>query len=137
MCRSSGTKGRRILWRAGWWLFFLVSAFYAAYALYMGAVEILSQLGLVAGAPTRAVPIVFVIHALAGSVALISGPLQFNRYLMSKRRKLHRGLGRAYVSAIWLSSISGLWSASLSLSLFPCWIPMAHFATRETRCTWE
>jgi uncharacterized membrane protein len=57
------------------------------------------------------VPLIFIIHALAGGIVLICGPLQFNRRLLSKKQKLHRGLGRAYVAAIWLSSIGGLWSA--------------------------
>jgi len=97
--------------RVGWWLFFLVCALYASYALYMGVVEILHQLGLVTDASLRAVPIVFVIHALAGGIILVSGPLQFNRRLKDQRTGLHRVLGRTYVVTIWLASISGLWSA--------------------------
>ena len=77
----------------------------------MGVVEILFQLGFVTDAPHRAVPFIFIIHALAGSIVLISGPLQFNRRLLSRQQKLHRVLGRAYVVAIWFSSIGGLLSA--------------------------
>jgi hypothetical protein len=44
-------------------------------------------------------------------VALISGAAQFNRRILSKRRKLHRVIGRIYVGAIWISSLGGLWSA--------------------------
>ena len=111
MYRSTNISGRRILKRASWWPFFLVCAVYAAYALFMGALESLSQLGLVAGAPLRAAPVVFVIHALAGSIVLISGPLQFNRRLSGRWTKLHRVLGRVYVVTIWLASTSGLWNA--------------------------
>ena len=111
MGRSTGYIGRNALKRAGWWLSFLVCALYASYALYMGVVEILHQLGLVTDAPLRAVPVVFVIHALAGSVALVSGPLQFNRRLRDRSTRLHRLLGRTYVATVWLASISGLWSA--------------------------
>lgn len=96
---------------AGWWTFFFVCAFYAFYAFYMAAVEIFFELGFVTDAPPRAVPFIFIIHALAGGIVLISGPLQFNRRLRSRNIKLHRALGRTYVTAIWVSSIAGLWSA--------------------------
>lgn len=111
MGRKTKNTGQRFPKQVGWWLLFLVCAFYAAYALYMGGIEILFQLGLVAEARPRAVPTLFVIHALAGSIVLVIGPLQFNARLASKRRKLHRILGRAYVGAIWLASLSGLGSA--------------------------
>jgi uncharacterized membrane protein len=93
----------------GWWVFFLVCSFYAAYALYMGLLEILSRLGLATDAPPRAAPVMFIMHALAGSVALISGPLQFNRRILTKKRIIHRLLGRIYGGAIWISSVGGLW----------------------------
>jgi uncharacterized membrane protein len=51
------------------------------------------------------------IHALTGGIALIIGPLQFNRRLRARWRALHRALGRVYIVAIWLASITGLWSA--------------------------
>jgi uncharacterized membrane protein len=105
------SSASRFLKQMGWWIFLLVCAFYASYAFYMGLVEILFQQGLVASAKPRAVPLIFIIHALAGGIALISGPLQFNRHLLSKKRKIHRILGRTYVVAIWISSIGGLWSA--------------------------
>lgn len=106
---SRNTKS--FLKTGGWWIFFLICAFYASYAFYMGVVEILFQQGLIAAAKPRAVPFIFIIHALAGSLVLISGPLQFNRHLLNRQKKLHRVLGRAYVVAIWFSSIGGLWSA--------------------------
>jgi len=96
---------------AGWWLFFLVCVFYAIYALALGVTEMLHLLGVVDDARTRAAPLLFVVHALSGSVALISGPLQFNRLLRNKNRNLHRVIGRLYVWAIWLASVGGLWSA--------------------------
>ena len=110
---SSSTRNNRdsFLKQAGWWIFFLVCTFYAFYAFYMGIIEILFQLGLVADAHSRAVPFMFIIHALSGGIVLISGPLQFNRRLLSKTQQIHRVLGRTYVTAIWISSIGGLWSA--------------------------
>jgi uncharacterized membrane protein len=95
----------------GWWMFFLVCVFYGVYAFAMGVTEILHLLGIVEDARNRAAPLMFVVHALSGSVALISAPLQFNRLLRNKKRNLHRAIGRMYVWAIWISSVGGLWSA--------------------------
>jgi uncharacterized membrane protein len=97
--------------QVGWWIFFLISAFYGVFALYMGVVEVLSLAGVVEDAPHRAVPVVFVLHALSGGLALISGPLQFNRLILSRRRRIHRIVGRLYLGAIWISSLGALWSA--------------------------
>jgi uncharacterized membrane protein len=101
----------RLAKHIGLWLFFLVCVFYGIYALALGVTELLHLLGIVDDARTRAAPLLFVIHAFSGSVVLISGPLQFNRLLRYKRRDLHRVLGRAYVWAIWMASVGGLWSA--------------------------
>ena len=95
-------------WR--WWLFFLICAFYGVYAFHMGAAEMLSLLGIAGDAPHRAAPYMFVVHALSGSVALISGGLQLDRRILSRRRKMHRVIGRIYVGAIWISSVGGLWN---------------------------
>ena len=100
-----------IMKRLPWWSFFLVCAFYAIFAFSMGIVEILSQLGLATEAKFRAAPFLFVTHALAGGVALITGPLQFNRTLLKKYRQLHRISGRMYVFAIWVASLSAFGDA--------------------------
>ena len=105
------TRPISLVKHVGWWVFFLVCVFYGIYALAMGVTEILHLLGFVDDARTRAVPLLFVVHALSGSVALISGPLQFNRQLRDRNRNLHRVIGRLYVWAIWLASVGGLWSA--------------------------
>jgi len=94
-----------------WGLIFLISAFHALYAFYMGSVELLSIFGLVTDAKLRAVPIVFVVHALAGGIALLVGPLQFNRRLLQSKRSLHHLLGKLYIVSIWLASIGAFWSA--------------------------
>jgi len=94
-----------------WWIFFLICVFYGVYAFYMGAVEILSQLGLTVDAKYRVVPFIFIVHALSGGVALIAGSLQFNRSLLSKNRQLHRISGRIYVYSIWIVSVSAFWNA--------------------------
>lgn len=100
-----------ILKQLGWWVLFLICVFYALYAVYMGGVEILHQLGIVADAKYRATPLVFIVHALAGFAALITGPLQFNRTILNKKRNLHRLSGKTYVYSIWLASVAALWDA--------------------------
>ena len=95
----------------GWWVCLLVCVFYGIYALAMGVTEMLHMLGIIDDARSRAVPLLFVVHALSGSVALLCAPLQFNRRLRTKNRNLHRVIGHTYVWAIWISSVGGLWSA--------------------------
>jgi uncharacterized membrane protein len=105
------TRPISVVKHVGWWVCLLICVFYSIYALVMGVTEILHLLGIVDDARTRAAPLVFVVHALSGSMVLISGPLQFNRLLRNKNRTLHRVIGRIYVGAIWLASVGGLWSA--------------------------
>lgn len=104
------TKGR--MWQQGiWWLLFCICAFFSAFAFTMVAVDILFRLGIAPDARYRALPAVFIIHALLGGVALLCAPLQFNRTLFQKYRKLHRLLGRTYVVTIGTTSISAFWLA--------------------------
>lgn len=100
-----------LFYQLGWWTLFLICALFSAYALYMGVLEVLSLLGLVQDAPHRAVPLVFVFHALAGSVVLISGIVQLNGDLRRKQRQAHRVMGYVYVGGVWISGVGGLWSA--------------------------
>ena len=104
-------KTGTLLKQLGWWVFLLICTFYGVFALYMGVVEVLSLLGIAQDAPHRAVPLVFAAHALSGGLALIAGPLQFNRRILSKKRNIHQVIGRIYVGAIWMSSLGALWSA--------------------------
>ena len=64
------TRPIRVVKHVGWWLFFLVCVFFGIYALVMGVTEILHLLGIVDDARTRAVPLVFVVHTLSGSVQI-------------------------------------------------------------------
>ena len=102
-------KPVQVLKQIGWWIFFLTCVFYAIFALYMGGVELLSQLGIVENAKYRATPLIFIVHAFSGATALITGPLQFNRTLLSKHRRLHKLSGTTYVFAIWTASMAALW----------------------------
>lgn len=97
--------------RVSWWLFFTLCAFYAAYALWSGAIEALSLAGLVDAAKSRAVPVLFVAHAVAGAVALVVGPLQFSSRLRDRRLRTHRLRGRLYVCAVRVASVTGVVSA--------------------------
>ncbi|MEZ4661346.1 MAG: DUF2306 domain-containing protein [Caldilineaceae bacterium] len=97
-------------WQIAWWSFFLICALYGGYALYVGMTELLAYQGLAASLKPRGIPLIFVLHALTGSVVLISAALQLNPSLL-KRHKLHRIIGRIYVGTVWLSSAAGLWSA--------------------------
>jgi Predicted membrane protein (DUF2306) len=43
-------------------------------------------------------------HAIAGTLALLSGPFQFSSRLRRRNLKLHRVLGRLYVGAVFLAA---------------------------------
>jgi len=93
-----------------WWLGFLVCAFYGVYALSLGVDQVLALLGLVES-PPRAVPLTFVVHALAGGAALVAGPLQLSTPVRNRWPAVHRTVGRVYVGASWLASGAALWVA--------------------------
>ena len=111
MNKTNQKPARNLFTQVQWWGLFLLTSFYALYSFSMAGTEIFSLLGLIEDAPIRATPLVFIFHTLAGGVALIAGPLQFNQTLLKKRQKLHRKIGRTYVWAIWIASIGGLWDA--------------------------
>ena len=96
------------LTRFGWWTLFSVCAFYGVFAFHMAGLEILFQIGVVEEAVFRVTPLVFVVHALSGGAALISGPLQFNEPLQRGRQSAHRRIGCVYVGAILISSVTAL-----------------------------
>lgn len=106
-----GVKKGQSIQRLGWWLLFGICILYSLYALYMGIVEIAFQLGLVSDVSERSVPTVFVVHALSGSVVLVTGILQFNWSLLVNHRALHHRIGRVYLVMVWLASLGGLWLA--------------------------
>jgi uncharacterized membrane protein len=47
-------------------------------------------------------------HTLAGSLALLSGPLQFSSRLRRRHLHLHRILGRVYVASVFVGAITGV-----------------------------
>src|SRR5262245_31464575 len=100
------TKDLRDGWlvRGLWAVIALTCAVFGAYALSMGLNELGFLLGVNAEAKHRATPVIFVVHSLAGAVALLVGPLQFNRRIRRYVR-LHRATGYAYVSSVWIASV--------------------------------
>ena len=82
-----------------------ISALYAAFALAAAA-------GLVEANKIRAAPNAFVVHAVAGGVALLCGAAQFNAWIRQARPGLHRAVGRIYVLSACLASLSGMASAA-------------------------
>lgn len=83
---------------AGWWLLALLAFAVAGYALAL--------LGVPAWRPSFArdllagQPLAAWTHFAGGSIALVVGALQVNRWLRMRHRRLHRWLGRIYVIAV-------------------------------------
>ncbi len=103
---------RRSRWtRAGWWTLAALCLLYAGFALATGAQELLYQLGVAGPGKERSVPSVFVVHALAGGVVLLAGPLQFSAWLRRKSLAVHRILGRLYALGVGVSSVAGIRAA--------------------------
>jgi len=95
------------------WAGVAVCALFALYALYAAALELLVVLGVVAP-DGRAIPPLFVIHALTGAVALTAGALQLKlaRRWTRTRPRAHRVLGRTYVVTATLTAAGGLFIAA-------------------------
>jgi hypothetical protein len=52
----------------------------------------------------RSLPLLILPHALAGTIALICGPLQFSSQLRRRYPKFHRLVGRFYVSSVFVAA---------------------------------
>jgi hypothetical protein len=89
--------------RLGWWLIASICAVYGAWALSTGLAEVAFLLGLGPEEKHRATPLIFTVHALAGAVALLTGPLQFHPRIR-RHRRMHRSTGLTYVGSVWLAS---------------------------------
>jgi uncharacterized membrane protein len=53
--------------------------------------------------------IVLLAHIVTASLAVVIGPFQFFKKIRMKRKKLHRNLGKIYITSILLSGISGIY----------------------------
>lgn len=93
---------------AGWAALAAVIAPFALFALDSAGSEVLYRLGLAMDVRERLAPVAFVIHAFAGTLALVGGLLQFRPGSLAKRGRVHRRLGYAYVIAVVLSSLMAM-----------------------------
>jgi len=96
-----------------WWAILILSLLIAAY----GASYVVRGQAAFAGelaASFRARPWGIISHAAFGTLALLTGPLQFRRGLLARRRRLHRVLGRIYVGAALGTGATGLFMAAYS-----------------------
>ncbi len=101
---------RTAIRRIGWAALILIVVVYGAFALQMGISELLFLLGVGPEIKHRATPLIFVIHALTGAVALFIGPLQSLKWIRRSRR-LRPALGRTYVVAVWIASVAAILDA--------------------------
>lgn len=92
------------------WSGVTICSLYGAFGVYTATVELLSLVGWAHVPPGRAVPPLFVLHALTGSVALIAAAVQLRvaSRLLGSRPRVHRAIGRTYVLAAWVTSAGGL-----------------------------
>jgi hypothetical protein len=99
--------GYDVLERTGWWGLFCVVVVYGLFSIQMGVSELMFLLGIGSEIKHRAAPTVFVVHALSGALCLFIGPMQSMRWV--RRTPGLRGtLGRAYVLAVWIASVSAV-----------------------------
>ena len=89
------------------WLGVGACVVYGTFAFDVGATELFA---LVEERPARSSPVLFVIHAFAGGIALVVGPLQL-ALAPPRLIRLHRILGRTYAGAAWITSAAGLGTA--------------------------
>ncbi|MGH3703218.1 MAG: DUF2306 domain-containing protein [Agromyces sp.] len=101
--------------RAGWtWLLLssLAIAVYAVVPYLTASLSALSEdgVGLASNYDGRPwfVQLAFMVHVVAGGVALIVGPLQFWRGLRSRHPRVHRWTGRAYLVAVLIAGVAAL-----------------------------
>ena len=94
------------IWSAAWWALMLICVVYAAFGFAMAGIEVASWVDPTIHSKLRALPRLFVVHALSGAVALLVGPLQFHRGLRRRAVGVHRFTGRVYVYGVWVSSVT-------------------------------
>jgi len=127
-------------WHIGMWFGWGLAAFLCtAYGVFAVA----AGLNLAESEKTRALPLAFEIHALAGGIVLIAGIFQFNPALRTRMARLHVWGGRIYVAGVCLASIAAVvnaaffpvgWPARLSFSLLGlCWLAVTAIAYRMIR----
>jgi len=103
------SNDRFMRWRGKMWgAWGILAATCVAYGVF----AIAAGIGLAEIDKTRALPLPFQIHALAGGIALIAGILQFNPAIRTRFMRAHRWGGRIYVSSACLASIAAVLNAA-------------------------
>ena len=95
----------------GWLIFMILSTGVAGYAFYFfSGVQFgwIDETTTGALAQLRDRPIVFLAHAGGGGLALLLAPWQFAGPVRRRFTKLHRVMGRLYVTAILIGGTAGL-----------------------------
>lgn len=101
-----------IVKKAAWWIFALFAIIIGLYpAIYFGPER---NFGLLQSKPELLLAdplwnVAFYTHILCGGFALLIGWIQFDKALRDRRRKLHKRIGMAYVTAAFFSSLAGIY----------------------------
>ena len=103
-----------IVKRVTWWIFAVFAVVIGLYpGIYLWADH---DFGLLQSKPETVLtdPVwnaVFYTHILFGGFALLIGWIQFDKELRDRKRKLHKRVGMAYVTAVFFSSLAGIFIA--------------------------
>lgn len=97
----------RSVWRA---VLVATCVVYGGTGIVLGVVEALAIAGSGAAESTRSAPIAFVVHAIAGGIALPVGAIQLAAEPVRSRR-LHVVLGRTYAAGAVVASTAGIATA--------------------------
>jgi hypothetical protein len=98
--------------KIAWWIFAISAIFIGIYpAIYFRADRVI---GLLQSKPEELLldpiwNIAFYMHILCGGIALLIGWVQFDKGLRDRRRKLHKRIGMTYVTAVFFSSLAGIY----------------------------
>lgn len=106
MAADDGRRRTSLRFAGSLWI--AVSVLYSLFALAEAFAAIVAL--LTERDPERAVPPLFVVHAVTGSVALVVIAVQLRLAVPpgSARRRLHRGLGLTYVAAAVVTNVLSL-----------------------------
>lgn len=102
------TGGALSLPRLARWGLILLVVPYAAFAISLAGAEALHQVGSVVDVKERSAPIFFIVHALAGTAALIAGALQWVPAWRARTARVHRMIGGTYVVGVLISGVTAL-----------------------------
>lgn len=98
--------------KTGWWIFALFAIVIGLYPAIYFFVD--RTFGLLRSKPDTLLAdpvwnVAFYTHILLGGFALLIGWIQFDKGLRDRRRKLHKRIGMAYVTAVFFSSFAGVY----------------------------